>query len=180
MKCLFFKFNKSSVVKKTTKWMSLLMFTSILLCGCESAQAPENSTGITLSENSSESQKSVPEPASETTYFFEPNISTLEGTLVTKTFYGPPGYGENPDTDTKETAYILELNKDISVLAQAKDAINTSQSGIKEIQIVPADEKKHEELQAYVDKTIRVQGTLFSAHTGHHHSDILLTLDKIE
>ena len=42
---------------------------------------------------------------------YQPTIVTLKGTLSVKTFYGPPNYGENPDTDAKEDLPILIFKK---------------------------------------------------------------------
>lgn len=40
---------------------------------------------------------------------------TLVGNVKLQTFYGPPNYGENPDTDSRETQAILLLAKPICV-----------------------------------------------------------------
>ncbi len=47
------------------------------------------------------------------TYKFEPAVVELTGKLVEKVFYGPPGYGEDPKSDSKEHAAILLLSKPI-------------------------------------------------------------------
>jgi hypothetical protein len=38
---------------------------------------------------------------------YQPKVVELKGTLSVKTYYGPPNYGENPDTDAKEALPIL-------------------------------------------------------------------------
>jgi hypothetical protein len=45
------------------------------------------------------------------TFKFEPAVVTLTGKLVKKEFFGPPRYGENPKTDSKEQAAILSFSK---------------------------------------------------------------------
>ncbi len=40
---------------------------------------------------------------------------TLSGKVTIRTFYEPPNYGENPDTDSRETQGILQLVKPICV-----------------------------------------------------------------
>jgi hypothetical protein len=42
---------------------------------------------------------------------------TLTGKVKVQTFYGPPNYGENPDTDSRETQLILVLAEPICVEA---------------------------------------------------------------
>ena len=44
-------------------------------------------------------------------YNFKQNISTIEGKLTVRIFYGPPAYGENPDTDV----LYKYLNKHIEI-----------------------------------------------------------------
>lgn len=43
-------------------------------------------------------------------YYFEPNVSIIEGILITSLHYGPPGYGEDPDNDKKEYPFILGVS----------------------------------------------------------------------
>src|SRR6478736_2094703 len=71
------------------------------------------------------------------TYKFEPAVSTLTGTLKAEVFYGPPGYGETPKTDKKETAYILHLTKPITVIADPADEVglNRTTKNVTKIQL---------------------------------------------
>ena len=39
----------------------------------------------------------------------------LQGVLQVGTFYGPPGYRENPATDRMETSYYLQLPDELTV-----------------------------------------------------------------
>src|SRR5258705_13599459 len=41
---------------------------------------------------------------------YELDKVTLVGTIVSRTFYGPPNYGEDPKIDSKERQYILLLD----------------------------------------------------------------------
>jgi len=41
---------------------------------------------------------------------------SLHGSVYAEPFFGPPNYGENPDTDSREIAYILKLDKPIRVV----------------------------------------------------------------
>jgi hypothetical protein len=49
------------------------------------------------------------------TYKFEPAVVELTRKLVEQVLYGPPGYGEDPKSDSKEHAAILLLSKPIKV-----------------------------------------------------------------
>src|SRR5690606_37868318 len=44
-----------------------------------------------------------------------PAVVELKGELSVETFFGPPNFGEDPETDTKERHWILTLDKPINV-----------------------------------------------------------------
>lgn len=111
-------------------------------------------------------------------YYFEPNVSIIEGTLITRLHYGPPGYGEDPDNDKEEYPFILQLDDPIKVIAEDTDVFNSDISNVLEIQLVLNPEEV-EIIKQYKNKRIKIQGTLFSAFTGHHHTEVLIVVDKI-
>lgn len=100
---------------------------------------------------------------------------TLSGKVTFRTFYGPPNYGENPDTDSRETQAILLLVKPICVEANPRDYDGAEQNQL-EVTLVPLHK---ENLRHYVGKRITVHGLLFHANTGHHHTPVLLQIDRI-
>lgn len=109
-------------------------------------------------------------------FHFEPEESTITGTLSTQEFFGPPGYGETPETDTRETAYILTLDETINVLSKEKNSsFNYSRYGVKKVQVTT-----ELNLDKLVNKKVKLTGTFFGAHTGHHHTDVLLWVEKAE
>lgn len=112
-------------------------------------------------------------------YYFEPSISIIEGTLITRMYYGPPNYGENPDTDAKQYPFILKLDNPIDVIAKENDTHNSDVFGVTEIQVVPIGKEKTELLYNYIDKRVRIQGTLFEAIFGGHHTDVLIQVEEI-
>lgn len=112
-------------------------------------------------------------------YYFEPSISTIEGTLITRMHYGPPNYGENPDTDEKLYPFILELDEAINIIALEDDVNNSDKFGVTEIQLA-ATKEQIEELKEYKNKRIKIQGTLFEALVGRHFTDVLIDVDEIE
>ncbi len=112
-------------------------------------------------------------------YYFEPNVSIIEGTLITRLHYGPPGYGEDPDNDEQEYPFILQLDGPIKVIAEDTDMVNSSISDVLEIQLVLRGSPYVDMAKQYKNKHIKVQGTLFSAFTGHHHTKVLMVVDKI-
>ncbi len=110
-------------------------------------------------------------------YYFEPNISIIEGTLITRLYYGRPGYGEDPDNDEKVYPFILQLDYPIKVTAENSDIMNSSISNVFEVQLALRFEDVDMAKQ-YINKHIKVQGTLYSAYNAHHITDVLLNVDK--
>jgi hypothetical protein len=107
---------------------------------------------------------------------YEPSVVELEGTLKIKTFFGPPNFGENPKTDSKEETRILVLDKPINVRAkgEADPVTDPSAENVRELQLVFDGP-----LKKLVGKKLIVKGTLFHAQTGHHFTKVLLNLDSI-
>ncbi|WP_432405710.1 DUF4431 domain-containing protein [Wukongibacter sp. M2B1] len=108
----------------------------------------------------------------------EPNVSILEGILITRMYYGPPGFGENPQEDKKEYPFILQLDQPIKVSDTEDDEFNLDASDISEVQLVVSKENI-KIIKEYKNKHLKVEGTFFSAHTGHHHTKVLLHVSKI-
>ena len=81
----------------------------------------------------------------------------LSGKVALKTFYGPPNYGENPDTDARETQAMLFLAKPICVDENPADYYD-AETGQSEITLVPPSGVN---LKDYVAKQVTLQGTLF-------------------
>ena len=113
-------------------------------------------------------------------YSYEPAVSVITGTITTESFYGPPGFGEHPKTDSREEVYILALEKPINVISTAKetdDDANTTKKNVSKIQLISPD---NVDLADYKNKKIRLTGTFFGPQTGHHHTDVLLDIQKLE
>ena len=109
---------------------------------------------------------------------YEPETVTLTGLLVSRTFYGPPNYGENPKTDTKESQYILILDSPVNVIGDPNSPINRTEQGIKKVTLVVHDFKAHP-VEPLLGSRIEVSGTLFHAQTGHHHTKVLIEVSSI-
>ena len=101
---------------------------------------------------------------------------TLSGKVTLQTFFGPPNYGENPDTDSRETQGILVLVRPVCVSANpvSYDMAETNQV---KVTLVPPDGVN---LKNFAGKRVTVQGTLFHAITGHHHTPVLMQVSRIE
>lgn len=104
---------------------------------------------------------------------YETDVTSIWGKLVRRSFYGPPGYGEDPKHDSRETFFLLKLDAPLDVTFRENDKLNEQDSGIRELQLV-LDEKDYAQFRPYINRTIKVRGKLFQALTGHHHTKVLM------
>ncbi|SRR5579872_805547 len=111
---------------------------------------------------------------------YEPAVVTLSGTLVRKTFPGPPNYESVKKGDKPETSWFLDLPESVCVNEDKADPDrNPKQSAVREIQLVlqPQQYAQHKSL---VGTRVSATGTLFGEHTGHHHTPVLLTVRTLD
>lgn len=103
---------------------------------------------------------------------YEPSVVALSGTLVRKTFPGPPNFESVENGDRAETGYYLQLNPGICTRAAGNDDAG-DHDGIKEIQLVLSG-AQYDALRPKLGARVTLTGSLFEAHSGHHHTPVLL------
>jgi hypothetical protein len=110
---------------------------------------------------------------------YEPEVVELQGRLILVQKYGPPNYGENPETDSKVKVPVLQLSQPINVRRDPNSNMNTrSFVDVKEVQLVFLTEKNIS-YRHLVGKVVTAKGTLFQGHTGHHYTEVLLVVNAI-
>ncbi len=100
----------------------------------------------------------------------------LSGTVTLKIFFGPPGYGEDPAHDMKETQGFLILDRPVCV-DKGPESLDESESNQTEITLVPP---KGVNWAHYSGTRVIVDGTLFHQHTGHHRTKLLMTVITVK
>lgn len=169
--------------------LSILLILAMLITACElngnaqKIQATPDKQEETNSQKAQEPPKQE-EPNSQkgldnvkTDWLeYEPAVVVLEGKLIIKTYFGPPNFGEDPKTDSRERSWILSLDKPIKVRAkdETDPVTGPSVDNVRELQLV-----LHKPRRKMIGKKVRVKGTLFHAHTGHHHTDVLMDVESI-
>ncbi len=109
---------------------------------------------------------------------YEPQTVVLTGRLDVKTYPGPPNYEDIQQGDQPETGYYLKLSSPICTFAE-KDEEASSHSKVAIVQLVLTPQQ-YSRLKGSLGKQVRLSGTLFEAFTGHHHTPVLLTVQRIE
>lgn len=96
-------------------------------------------------------------------------------------------WGPKEDVDPPETYWILHLAKPVCVSADTNDELNdTDANAVTRMQLVftsddPLKDYGNKKLRAFVKAhtPVVVTGTLYRAHTGHHHTEVLITVRDI-
>lgn len=120
-----------------------------------------------------------PPPNGQRWLSYEPALVQLQGTLKLVSKYGPPNFGENPETDEKVQVPILEVREPVSVRADPSSNLNDeSADGVTEVQLVFSlnGTLAYSDL---VNQNVTVTGTLYHAHTAHHYTTVLMTVEAI-
>jgi hypothetical protein len=117
-----------------------------------------------------------PAPVAQTCLNYEPDTVSLKGTIKRRTFAGPPNYESVAKGDQPEVMWVLQLARPICVSASGdrKDEKNVSK-----LQLVFKGTEDYRRYRSFVGKRVTVNGTLFSAQTGHHYTRVLLTVTNI-
>jgi hypothetical protein len=103
---------------------------------------------------------------------FEPAEVTLTGVIQTRVDPGPPNYGEDPKTDSKEEHLYLHLDRAVCVDANPsnyEEAVPDTK--LMEMAYFVKEPFQHE----WLGKHVSVTGTLFHAITAHHWTPALIT-----
>lgn len=113
-------------------------------------------------------------PPAQTCVSYEPEVVKLTGTIRQHTFPGPPNYESVAKGDRAERVWVLHLAEPICVSASADWE---KEAGVSDLQLVLPDQKQYG--KSVLGRRVVVNGTLFRAHTGHHHTKVLLTVGGI-
>jgi Domain of unknown function (DUF4431) len=105
----------------------------------------------------------------------------LSGTLVRKTFPGPPNYESNRRGDQREVYWLLVLSRPTCVDQSKTDPdIDIANKDIQSVQLVFLDPGYYKRDKNLAGKRVVATGTLFGAISGHHHTPVLLTVASLK
>ena len=101
---------------------------------------------------------------------YEPAKVTLTGVVTLVQGFGPPGFGEDPAHDKKETYALLTLDRPACVSGGA-DASDEDVAATGAFQLVSKDGKRFD--RKLVGRRVTVTGTLFHRVSGGN-SDVMV------
>lgn len=103
----------------------------------------------------------------------------LSGRVVLQEQYGPPNYGENPDSDSKVRILVLQLRRSISVKPDTGNTASLdSMENIREVQLLPATASVVLEV-SLADRWVTAHGSLAQAITGGHYTRVVMFVRSI-
>ena len=106
---------------------------------------------------------------------YEPVEVRLRGAIHQEAHFGPPNFGENPDTDSKISIYVLTLPSPVDVKGDPTSELDSETVlNVREIQLI---QNVSSQGQIVATECADVTGKLFHAHSAHHYKDVLLDVD---
>lgn len=110
---------------------------------------------------------------------YEPVVVELRGRLVETERFGPPNYGENPQSDARVRLLIVQLREPVLVRADTANPVNNETvTGVTEVQLLLRPEAVAE-YRTFVGRVVLARGTLSRAITGHHYTPVVMTLQEL-
>lgn len=118
-------------------------------------------------------------------FHYEPAIVELTGVIEQQTFPGRPGYESIANGDEIEKGWYLRLSKPVDVVETKDDAPSAEAETEKNVRIMQLTWSARE-LDSQIRKVtkekkkVRLKGHLFHRWSGHHHSRVLMWVDRLE
>lgn len=147
--------------------MTRIILLALLLPGCGGADSDARKT--------EPAPDSGPAPVACLPY--GPDTVTITGRLEQAMFYGPPNFGEEPETDEEQWHFYVVPDSPLCTRPGA-DAYEEPQRDVRLVQMV-LDSAGYARSRPYLNRRVRATGTLSGQHTGHHHAPILLQVHEI-
>ena len=107
---------------------------------------------------------------------YAPAVVRVSGTVVFEEHYGPPGFGENPATDTRVRVPVLHLDRFIRVPAPGRGGINSATAdtvnrlGLLGLSI---------DWPRYGGKHVVLEGTLFQRETANQITAVMMQVRRV-
>ncbi len=110
---------------------------------------------------------------------YEPQKVKLEGVIYKKSFPGPPNYQDIKKGDEEEVYWLIKTAKPFCV-NKSSYVEGDELHGLSEVQLVVDGLDFYNSKRQLLDKKVIVSGTLFPQITGHHKTEVLITVETLE
>jgi hypothetical protein len=111
---------------------------------------------------------------------YAPALVTLTGTITSKTFPGRPNYQSIEKGDQPETFWILNVAEPICTNDGAHPSLNPAEKDVSNLQLLFKNVQLYQTYTPLLNRTVKVTGSLFSATTIHHKTEVMLQVDSVE
>jgi hypothetical protein len=132
----------------------------------------DRTRGVPLSQSSN---VNTAEPA----YKYDTPGVKLEGRLIERTFFGPPGFGETPAHDAREKVLVLRLKKPITVAPVKNPEEEDVARHVEEVQLFFIPRTKGDEARKLLEKTVIAVGTLNAPTAPSEHLKVSMTVNTL-
>lgn len=111
--------------------------------------------------------------------YYEPTIISVEGILEKHTFPGRPNYANIAEGDEPERGVYLRLDVAIKqVMPNPKEIYSWEAENDITVMQLSVDPKQYWSFRE--GDHVRLTGSLYQGHNGHHHTRVLMSVDKLE
>ena len=116
---------------------------------------------------------------SERIHQYAPHLTHIEGALETRVYPGPPNYESVRKGDAPESIWLLRLSKTIEVRDDGNPTSNNeAEKDVRQLQLILPEGIDEKALVRAVGRRVKMSGKLLHALFGHHHSSILLDVQR--
>ena len=168
------------------KKLFILIFIALLAwSGCKNKEnltdknnSVPNNDGTNNTEQQLSTLDSLKTPIEKVKHYYKPNYTLLQGKLTKELYYGPPGYGQTPDKDKKDSIYFLNLDRpfDISTHPRSGKPDYEDINNIKKLQLISLNDFNEKILERSVNLDVVVKGMLIRNKGEHNPSEITMEL----
>ncbi len=128
---------------------------------------------------SAKTEKSSPPKMTEDCLNYEPQKVKLEGFLNKKSFPGPPNYQDIKKGDEEEVYWLIKTAKPFCV-NKSSYVEGDELHGLSEVQLVVDELNFYNSNRRLLGKKVILTGTLFPQITGHHKTEVLITVETLK
>jgi hypothetical protein len=104
---------------------------------------------------------------------YEPADATLSGTLTRQVYPGPPGFEDVVTGDEPQVGFYLSLSEPLCMTGNQNEADVNVEDNETLVQLV-LQATDYDNLRPYLDQPVVLNGTLFGAVSGFHHTQVLM------